>query len=98
MVSVRNGMFNVRLRHGGSGPPLVYLHGATGGSAGGPTLNTFADALAERFEVFIPTHPGWGASTGIEHIENSIDMALFYHDFFDELGLSSVNLVGTSLG
>jgi pimeloyl-ACP methyl ester carboxylesterase len=98
MVSIRGGMFNVRLRHGGSGEPLVYLHGGTGGSAGGGSLSTFADLLAERFEMFIPTHPGWGVSTGIEHIENSIDMALYYHDFFDQMGLTSAHVVGTSLG
>jgi pimeloyl-ACP methyl ester carboxylesterase len=96
-VSVRGGMFNVRLRHGGSGEPLVYLHGGTGGSAGG-SMSNFLDQLAERYEVFVPTHPGWGASTGIEHLDSCIDMALFYHDFFDALGLTSVHIVGTSLG
>jgi pimeloyl-ACP methyl ester carboxylesterase len=96
-VSVRDGMFNVRLRHGGSGEPLVYLHGGTGGSAGG-SMSSFLDMLAERYEVFVPMHPGWGPSTGIEHLDNCIDMALYYHDFFDALGLTSVNLAGTSLG
>lgn len=96
-VSVRGGMFNVRLRHGGWGQPLVYLHGGTGGSAGG-SMSSFLDLLAERYEVYVPTHPGWGLSTGIEHLDNCVDMALFYHDFFDALGLTSVHLVGTSLG
>ena len=90
-------MFKVRLRHGGSGEPLVYLHGGTGGSAGG-SMSSFLDLLAERYEVFVPMHPGWGPSTGVEHLDNCVDMALYYHDFFDELGLKSVNLAGTSLG
>jgi pimeloyl-ACP methyl ester carboxylesterase len=96
-VSVRGGKFNVRLRHGGSGEPLVYLHGGTGGSAGG-SMSGFLDMLAERYEVFVPIHPGWGSSTGVEHLANCVDMALYYHDFFDTLGLTSVHLVGSSLG
>ena len=97
-VSIRGGMFNVRLRHGGSGEPLVYLHGGTGGSGAPSATRTFLDDLADHYEVFVPTHPGWSPSTGIEHIDGVIDMALFYHDFFDALGLTSAHVVGTSLG
>lgn len=93
-VSVRKGMFNVTLRRGGSGEPLVYLHGAGGQASWEP----FLDMLSESYDVIQPTHPGWPGSDGLEHIDDVIDMALYYLDLFDELGLQRVNLVGSSLG
>jgi len=93
-VSVRDGMFSVHLRRGGSGEPLVFLHGAGGQGAIEPWMET----LAQNYDVIVPEHPGWGDSTGIDHLDDVIDMALFYHDLFDALGLASVNLMGGSLG
>jgi pimeloyl-ACP methyl ester carboxylesterase len=93
-VSVRNGMFNVTLRRGGKGAPLVYLHGANAQSEWEP----FLESLAEDFDVIQPAHPGWPGSDGLDHLDDVIDMALYYLDLFDALGLSRVNLVGASLG
>ena len=93
-VSVRNGMFNVSLRRGGIGEPLVYLHGAGGQSEWEP----FLEMLSQDFDVIVPNGPGWPGSDGLEHLDDVIDMALFYQDLFDALALSSVNLVGASLG
>jgi pimeloyl-ACP methyl ester carboxylesterase len=96
-ISVRNGRFSVQVQRGGSGEPLVYLHGSNGpltADRGG----AFLEALSKRYTVIQPTHPGWGESTGLEQIDDVIDMALFYHDLFDALGLTSVNLIGHSLG
>jgi pimeloyl-ACP methyl ester carboxylesterase len=94
-VSVRDGMFSVQTRRGGSGEPLLFLHGAGGAPA---TAEPWLEALAQRYEVIVPSHPGWGDSTGIDHLDDVIDMALFYHDYIDALGLASVNVMGTSLG
>jgi pimeloyl-ACP methyl ester carboxylesterase len=93
-VSVRKGMFNVSLKRGGSGAPLVYLHGAGGQSDWEP----FLEMLSQDFEVIVPAHPGWPGSDGLEHLDDVVDMALYYLDLLDALGLSSVNLVGASLG
>ena len=92
-VSVRGGRFSVRVRQAGAGAPLVYLHGSPG-----PLANELLEPLAQRFTVYQPTHPGWGESTGLDHLDDIIDLALFYYDLFDALGLTSVNLVGHSLG
>ena len=43
---------------GGKGAPLIYLHG-TDGLAEWPSI---LDTLAERFDVIVPDHPGFGAS------------------------------------
>jgi pimeloyl-ACP methyl ester carboxylesterase len=93
-VSVRNGMFNISLRRGGSGAPLVYLHGAGGQGAWEP----FLEQLSQDFDVIQPSGPGWPGSSGLDHLDDVIDMAVFYLDLFDALGLSRVHLVGASLG
>jgi pimeloyl-ACP methyl ester carboxylesterase len=93
-VSVRNGMFNVTVRRGGSGDPLVFLH-AAGGQA---SWDTSLEMLSQKYEVIQPMHPGWPGSDGLEHLDDVIDMAIYYCDFFDTLGLSNVHLVGSSLG
>ena len=92
-VSVRNGLFSAHVLQGGSGEPLLFLHGA-----GGLHEGQYLDQLAERFTVYAPSHPGFGASEGLEHIDDVIDLALYYHDFMDELGIESAHLVGHSMG
>ena len=92
-VSLRDGMFRAHLLQGGSGEPLLFLHGASGLHEG-----EYLDLLAQRFTVYAPWHPGFGASEGSEHIEDIIDLALYYHDLMDELGLESAHVVGHSMG
>ena len=94
-VSVRDGMFNVEVRTAGQGEPFVWLHGGTGGP---PGMEGHLLDLAAHYKVYRVTHPGWGDSTGLENIDDVVDMALFYLDLFDALGLTSVYLAGTSLG
>jgi pimeloyl-ACP methyl ester carboxylesterase len=92
-LAVRDGLFQAQLFRAGSGDPLLYLHGS-----GGLTQGAYLDALAERFAVYAPVHPGFGTSTGDEHIVDIIDLALYYHDVLDALGLASAHVVGHSLG
>ena len=93
-VSVSNGMFNVTVRRGGRGDPLVYLHAAGGQAEWEP----FLEMLSQKYEVIQPTHPGWPGSDGLEHLDDIVDMAIYYCDFFDAMGLSNVHLVGSSMG
>ncbi len=79
---------------GGSGPPLLYLHGARGAAEWLP----FMELLAQRFDVIVPEHPGFGGSDMPDWLDNIGDLAYFYLDLMDELGLDGVHLVGTSLG
>jgi len=84
----------VALLRDGSGPPLLYLHGA---GAGGRWL-TFQERLAEWFTVLAPSHPGHGASPAAEWIEHISDLAFHYLDLLDTLGLERVHVVGASFG
>jgi pimeloyl-ACP methyl ester carboxylesterase len=82
------------LRRGGSGTPLVFLHGATGM----PVVLPFMEKLAERFDVLVPEHPGYGRSDEPEWLENIHDVAYFYLDFLKALELKDVVLIGGSMG
>src|SRR5208282_4052770 len=84
----------VNLRRAGRGEPLLFLHGAQGV----PGWLPFMAALARRFEVIVPEHPGFGSSDTPDWLDNVADLAFFYLDFMAALGLKRVNLVGTSLG
>ena len=84
----------VNLRRGGSGRPLLYLHGASGA----PVILPFMEKLAERFDVLVPEHPGYGLSDEPEWLENIHDVAYFYLDFLRSLQLDKVTLVGSSMG
>ena len=84
----------VRMLRGGSGPPLVYLHGANGLP---PWLPMF-DQLAKHFEVFVPEHPGFGLSDNPAWMRNIGDLAMYYLDFLDGLGPYRIHLAGQSLG
>ena len=94
IVSVRNGMFNIKLRTEGSGDPLLFLHSA-GGLRG---WDPFLAELANSFTVYAPSHPGFESSSGLEAIDDIIDLVVYYNDFLDAIGLESTHVVGHSLG
>jgi pimeloyl-ACP methyl ester carboxylesterase len=84
----------VQLQTGGSGPPLLFLHGAGGAGRWLP----FHERLAERFTVHLPVHPGHGGSPTAEWIEHISDLAFHYLDFLDAEGLGRAHLAGSSFG
>jgi pimeloyl-ACP methyl ester carboxylesterase len=94
IVSIRRGKFRTLVRSAGAGDALVFLHGA-GGLRGWPP---FLEALTRSFRVIAPEHPGFGQSEGLEHLDDVVDLALYYTEFFDALGLDEPYVVGHSLG
>lgn len=84
----------IALRRGGAGAPLLYLHGANGV----PGVLPFMEQLAQRFDVLVPEHPGFGRSDEPNWVETIHDVAYFYLDFLEQLGLDGTHVVGTSLG
>ena len=72
----------------------MFLHGANGGGRFLP----FMEKLAAHFEVIAPEHPGFGKSDSPAWLDNVQDLGHFYASFLEQLGLSDVTLVGTSLG
>src|SRR5437867_12672494 len=84
----------LNLRRGGPGEPLLYLHEA----GGAPAVLPFMEKLAERFDVLVPEHPGFGASDEPEWLENMHDLAYFYLDVLKRIELRGVHLVGVARG
>ena len=78
---------------GGSGEPLVFLHGA--GTVSG---FNFSETWARKFKVYLPYHPGFGESADCAAITSIDDYVLHYLELLDRLELNEVRLVGLSLG
>jgi pimeloyl-ACP methyl ester carboxylesterase len=94
LVSIRNGLFQTFVRIAGEGDPLLFLHGFHGIQGWPPFLGN----LARSFRVIVPDHPGFGRSEGLEHLDDVVDLALYYTEFIDAMGLGQPYLVGHSLG
>ncbi|MGE3273126.1 MAG: alpha/beta fold hydrolase [Chloroflexota bacterium] len=79
---------------GGTGAPLLVLHGA-----GGPNgWRRWHAALAEQFTLYVPAHPGYGLSDSADWMESVRDLARYYLWFLDVVGLERVSVIGHSLG
>jgi pimeloyl-ACP methyl ester carboxylesterase len=80
----------------GGGQPYLVLHGG-----GGPqTVYAFSDKLAneKRVQVFVPTHPGFALTNRPEKLTTPKQLAELYVKLLDELSLSDVVVIGSSLG
>ena len=83
-----------QLTVGGSGPPLLYLHSASGETEWMP----FHEQLAKHFTVYLPAHSGFADSKGLEQVRDISDYAWHYVDLIHELKLGPIPIVGFSLG
>jgi len=93
-TSVDIGGTRIGMMRGGSGRPLLFLHGASGAG----TWLPFMESLSQQFDVLVPEHPGFGGSDTPPWLDNIHDLAYFYLDFLKALDLERVHLVGLSLG
>lgn len=93
-VALRGGAVGIRVLSGGRGRPLVYFHSYHDRGGWPPVLA----ALAERYTVHAPFHPGVAGSTGVETIDDVVDLTLVYDELLGALGLTSAHLVGHFFG
>ncbi len=84
----------LHMARAGSGPTLLVLHHDIG------TLDRlpFYDALAARFDVIIPHHPGWGKSERPQWLRHPRDIAAIYQALLADLGVADVSLIGLGFG
>ena len=95
LAKTRRGTFVRVLSIGAeSATPLVFMHGVMGLLDD----NRFLESLAQRFHVFAPELPGYGASEGEELLEDMLDFTLHGFDVMDAVQVQKPILVGHSLG
>lgn len=97
-LALRGGQFEIALREGGAGSPVVFLHGFT--QEGWEPLLA---GLAENHRVIAPSLPGSsGGSGGLDQLLDHHDLFFLYQEILDalraELGVESIALVGHSFG
>ena len=84
----------IRVYQGGSGPDLLFLHGAGGLLPEDP----FLSRLSQHFTVHAPLLPGYEDSEGSEHLRSMLDVTLHAADVCRALGLQRPVLAGHSMG
>src|SRR5215469_17880347 len=84
----------IELHEGGSGPPLLFLHGASGFRPDPP----YVGLLARHRRLIAPSHPGFGASGLPLWLDTVDDIAHLYLELMDRKRLDRVDIVGCSLG
>jgi pimeloyl-ACP methyl ester carboxylesterase len=81
---------------GGPAPglPILYLHAGCGFRP----ERRYVGLLAARHRLIAPSHPGFGASSLPDWLDHVDDIAYFYLELVERLGLDRVGLIGSSLG
>ena len=92
---IDTGDVTLAVRVGGSGPPLVLLHGFPQHSL---VWRTIAPLLADRFTVIVPDQRGMGASTIPDGGFTKTDMARDLAVVLDVLGHDRAAIAGYDLG
>jgi pimeloyl-ACP methyl ester carboxylesterase len=77
----------------GRGEPVVFLHSHLGRAWDG-----VLDALAERYAVYAPLHPGSENEAELMKLDAFSDLVLYYDDLFKALGVEQPALIGHSFG
>lgn len=94
VLTLGAGRPSIEVLEAGDGPPLLFLHGA----GGIPTWEGALPLLARRYRVHAPLLPGFGQSTGLEFLEDQLDLFLHGFDVMEALGLERPYVVGESMG
>jgi pimeloyl-ACP methyl ester carboxylesterase len=84
----------LHLARAGSGRPVLVLHH----DIGSPDRLDFYDALARRFAVLVPHHPGYGKSERPSWLRSVRDVAVIYQWLLGDLGIERPSLVGLGFG
>ena len=82
------------LARAGSGRPVLVLHH----DIGSPERLDFYDALADRFDVLVPHHPGYGKSERPQWLRSVRDVAVMYQSMLSDLAVDRVSLIGLGFG
>jgi pimeloyl-ACP methyl ester carboxylesterase len=84
----------IEITRRGAGAPLLVLHGEEALERDSPAIAE----LAGRFEVIMPSYPGFGASDRPEWMTTTDDLAFTMLDVVDALKLPKLPVIGFGLG
>lgn len=84
----------LQLVKGGTGSPVLVLHD----EMGHPGWLRFHEALGREHTLYVPSHPGFGKSERVEWVMTMRDLAGWYLQALEDLGMGPVPVVGFSLG
>jgi len=94
--AVNVGDHRIAYSEGGSGEPLLLLHGF---GASADNWNRMASRLTKKYRVIAPDLPGWGQSTRLEAESYGYPSQLKrFQQFVKQLGLERFHLAGHSMG
>src|SRR6185503_11391869 len=94
LLALGAGRPTIEVLEAGEGTPLLFLHGA----GGIPLWEGALPLLARTFHVYAPLLPGFGQSTGLEHLDDQLDLVLHAFDVLEALGLQRPTVLGESMG
>jgi len=94
LKTIQTSRVPVRYFEGGSGKPLVFLHGA----GGILPSDKFLDKLAQKYHVYAPLLPGYGDSQECASLRDMLDFTLHTMDVVEALKLKDPILAGHSMG
>jgi len=84
---------SVKYFTGGSGRPLIHLHGA-----GGVRPNAGLEALAENVTLYMPVLPGFDGTSAIDGIDSMETLADLVAEFIDKEIGEAADIIGLSFG
>lgn len=84
----------LHLMRGGRGRAVLILHH----DIGTPDRLPFYDALAEKFDVLVPHHPGYGKSERPDWLRHPRDIAALYQWLLADQGVERASLLGLGFG
>lgn len=84
----------LRLRRAGRGQPLLVLHR----DIGTPDQLPIYAALAERYDLLLPEHPGYGASERAAWMRHPRDLVAVYQGMLAALEVPRASLLGLGFG
>ena len=95
-VATSFGDVPVTVTQRGQGRPVLLLHGG----AGLDSVAGFAAGLAERYpvQVLTPVHPGFGGTPRPAGLDSARKLGELYRNLLDQLSLTGVTVVGSSVG
>jgi len=95
-LDVWGGRIKIRVKTAGQGPPLVYLHAASG-----LVFDPFLVELSTRYTIYAPEMPGTSAGdpNAIHQVDSLSDLVLIYEEVIAKLALPAPPLaIGSSFG